>query len=661
MKILLTQRFLSVFAVIWSLLLFQCQERGYPLHGQLLDDEGAPIVGAEITVDGVEANGKTDSEGWFTVVSPFPYQNEISFTISKSGYESSEFLLPRPDDTISKHGRKGPMLVAPTPLKASPPALLQVTSPQDGALVELDGCCDGVVEVSGLVSGPPRDNLYLDVVFALDVSGSIEKKEIFEQEISAAQTLLGQLNPDTTRVAVVRFASEAEQLQKLTKDFSKVTTVFGDLLEGGPEPYGEDGSATHYAEALREALDTHKKSPIKYRDSTTNKQVTVQPLRVVVFISDGIPTLPAQPGMSQEKADIQASLAAARLLAAQGVLVYGYALDVDSAERELTTLPAIAAITSGRYSEVRDPDDAVFIIPETSLVGMGAVDIENLKTGEKLTVETSPDGFFSGSVSVGPGTQSLRISARDFDGLQATTQDVTVIGEYEIDRTEPLGLADQPVSERGVFTPYGDDLDDNDIWTLLVGAYGQYPDAVESINTEVFVIPGDEGESMTLAGEFVFSEACYKGDFGYLIVDPSDLEASTLAQFEAATSENVLFNTIEGGDECGTHYLEPGEVTFDLTLPAGTSLVFFLVSDGTLAEGQAGLQAVLYTVSSFNLGGYDQVLSYYSEEGRGGNGSRQSILAFEDQPLVNSPPLDYSDVVIHLEGLYPSQPSCGCD
>ncbi|MCP4599833.1 MAG: VWA domain-containing protein [Proteobacteria bacterium] len=472
----------------------------YVLHGQILSHEGDPLEEMQVTADGVTADNFTDSEGWFTVTSPFEFEDKVSITISGRGFKAAEFIADISDEYTLWNGEKEKE-IEPIPVSKKPqPAFFDIVSPQDHSMIDLDECCDGKVEIRGVVSLPPRDNLYLDVVFAVDVSGSVGKKDIFSQEIDAAKALLNELNSNTTRVAVVQFASKAEIIQELTGDLDEIESTFETMLDEGPKTFGREGGATHYADALHSAMDIHKSSPIEYVDSSTNEIAEAEPLRIVIFISDGIPTLPAYSGMSQEKADIEATLAAARLLKAHEISVFAYAFNVDKSESKLTTLPAIAAITGGRYAEVDNPEDAVLVVPNTSFVDMNFVVLENVETGAKVTVSTTPDGFFQGAIDIGPDRQTIRISAWDFDDLNETTTELTVIGEYDVEKGVPAGLAELPVAERGTFSPYEIDLDNDNLYELLMGSYGEYTDAHEATNTEVFEAQGREGEDVTLSG-----------------------------------------------------------------------------------------------------------------------------------------------------------------
>ncbi|MCP4599834.1 MAG: DUF4114 domain-containing protein [Proteobacteria bacterium] len=143
-------------------------------------------------------------------------------------------------------------------------------------------------------------------------------------------------------------------------------------------------------------------------------------------------------------------------------------------------------------------------------------------------------------------------------------------------------------------------------------------------------------------------------------MDSTNLEASTLEAFQNAKKGNVLFNTADSGKSCGTNLIQSGQVSFEFTLPAKSSVVFFLVANGKLKDGRQGSKLVRFSVSALNQGGYDQLLTFYSENGRNGEGGPQAIIALEDLSLATGAPLDYSDAIIHINGLIPSQPYCDC-
>lgn len=665
-----TTALLSVGAILGSVACADVPEQVEPtvyvLEGRVYDDSNAPVEGARVSAGGIEAAALTDSTGAYRIESPYPFDEQVEVAISHAGKEpyvaTSSVLktpnaLPHADDAQLK--------------TAAGPQMLELTSPQNGATYQLNAACTKQIDVTGIVSYADRDNVRTDLMITIDRSGSTSRPfdaevtgspTIFEQEMAAAFELLDSLNPSVTRVSVMAFATSATTPTEFTTDYGAVRAALEAIRSEGPETIGTSTAATHYQAAMDAARTGFLTAPLTVQDSNSLENEEIETLRAMVFLSDGIPTLPVAPGASQEKGDIQASLAAAHSLAEVNIKAFTYAVGIPSATANLTTLHSIATITGGAYQTLDNPEDVTDIVPSESLVHMGEVLVGNLATGDVRHVATSPDGFFSLHIPVQAGAQTLQITALDSEGIAAIQQEVVVTGVQGVDNTMPQGLATKTVAQQGVKTPTGGKLGDSDLYEYLISQEKDYPDALESIGTEVWGVVGATGDTI-LHGEYTYREACWNSDIGYLIVDPNDLAHSTRQAFAAASSQNLIFNTGSVTTNCNQQYIASGTsgAAFAINVPAGSAVVFFLVQNGRLADGQAGSKTVIYTVSSLNPGGYDQVLSYYSEKGRQGKATTpQVVLAWEDMTLSCGADQDYDDVIFYLDGLVPAVPITAC-
>lgn len=638
----------------------------YVVEGKVYDDTNAPLEGARVSVGGVEAIALTDSTGGYRIESPFPFEDSVDVAISRPGMESYvavQSILRLPDSV--------PHTEDVSLKTAAGPQMLEVTAPQAGSTWQLNASCTRRIDVTGVVSYAPRDNVRTDLMITIDRSGSTSRAfdsevtggpTVFDQELEAAFELLDSLNPSVTRVSVMAFATDASTPTAFTTDYSAVRAELEKIRAEGPETIGTSTAATHYQAAMDAARTAFLTSPLTVQNSNTLETEDVETLRALVFLSDGIPTLPVAPGATQEKGDIQASLAAAHGLAEASIKAFTYAVGIPSATANLTTLHSIATITGGAYQALDNPDDVTEIIPSASLVHMGMVRVGNLATGDVVQGMTTPDGFFSLHIPVQAGAQTLQISALDEQGVSAIQQERVVTGIQGVDNTVPQGLASQSVAQQGLMTPTGHSLGDNDLYEYLISQEKDFPDAIESLGTEVWGVMGTTGDTI-VRGEYTYREACWNSDIGYLLVDPNDLAHSTRVALAAATSQNLLFNTGSATTNCNQQYIPGGMAgaAFSINVPAGSALVFFLVQNGRLADGQAGNKTVIYTVSSLNPGGYDQVLSYYSEKGRQGKSALpQVVLAWEDMTLSCGADQDYDDVIFTLEGVVPAAPITTC-
>lgn len=665
------------------------QAQEYTLVGKVYDETGAPLAGARVSVDGVEATALTNAKGDYTVLSPFPFSETAQVAVSAQGqqsyYAEHAVFQDVSQTTSSRAGEQSgqkisvaqsgsnPVLRAENTilLTATGPTYLSVTAPLPYSTYLLDEDCEKDIEITGAASYAPRDNVRTDLMILLDRSGSSSKPfdpnlvgspTIFEQEIEAAFKLLDALNPSVTRVSVMAFATSASAASPFTTDYGAVRAAIEAIRAEGPETIGTSGAATHYQAAMDAVRSAFDSSPLMAQDSNSLEETQVETLKALVFLSDGIPTLPVSPGTTQEKGDIQASLTAAQGLAASHIKAFTYAVGIPAATANLTTLHSIATITGGAYMTLDNPEDVTSTIPTESLVQMGMVRIENLATGAQVEVSTTPDGFFNARLPIVEDAQLIRVTALDSDNGAGISQELWVTGVQGIDTSEPQGLASENVAKRGVTTPTGGAPGDSDLYEYLISQEKDFPDAVESIATEVWGIFGTEGD-VVLRGEYTYREACWNSDIGYLLVDPTDLEHSTQVAFAGATSTNLLFNTGTATTNCNQQYVATGTSgsSFQVTVPAGKAVVFFLVQNGKLSDGQKGAKGVIYTLSGLNPGGFDQVLSYYSEAGRRGNGSLpQSVLAWEDMTLSSGADQDYDDVIFYLEGIVPAARLTAC-
>lgn len=187
----------------------------------------------------------------------------------------------------------------------------------------------------------------------------------------------------------------------------------------------------------------------------------------------------------------------------------------------------------------------------------------------------------------------------------------------------------------------------------------EYEDAVELRGVDTFQVVDSLGlgGGVTVQVDFVFKQACYESDVGYLVIDPADPPRSAGNALAHATADNILFNSGDiGHGDCNVGTIEVGTAEFHVDLQDGQVLVFFILPDRTLAQYKAnpkGKLKPLFTMPSLNPGDFDQVLSFRSLKGRTAPGSADavvtggplSVIAFEDLSIADGSDQDFTDVV----------------
>jgi hypothetical protein len=249
---------------------------------------------------------------------------------------------------------------------------------------------------------------------------------ILAAEVRAADALIASLAPNgRTRVGVITFAGEmnpqtgyrARYDQQdawlevpLTADFSAARTRLPEILRRGPN------GATDFAAAIRLAI-TELASLSGARSSARPDAK-----KVVLFLTDGLPTFPAGLGSVSDPGDVEAALTAAKVAHRAGIAINTYALGPSALTSPFTTTE-ISRITLGTFLPVQNPGDVVSFLPGMSFANVDDVVFTNLTTKEVSTdVKLLPDGSFSGFVPVREGRNRVRVTALASDGTSASVE-----------------------------------------------------------------------------------------------------------------------------------------------------------------------------------------------------------------------------------------------
>jgi hypothetical protein len=138
---------------------------------------------------------------------------------------------------------------------------------------------------------------------------------------------------------------------------------------------------------------------------------------MVLFLTDGQPTLPYGPGKDAE--NVRAVLEAAERARQGAVRVHTFAIGPEALAGPIATVE-LAARTHGTFIPVRDPGDLVDVVGAVRLPDLNGVAVRSLTTGEPAQpLRTEADGSFSGLVAAQPGENRIEIIARADDGTAA--------------------------------------------------------------------------------------------------------------------------------------------------------------------------------------------------------------------------------------------------
>ncbi len=325
--------------------------------------------------------------------------------------------------------------------------------------VELEHPTDGAVVsdplgafVAGRALAPRGDFRRIDVVVVIDTSGSTREPtgvdvngngvvgqphfgalgglfelgstdpgdSILAAEVAAARHFMRSLDPRSTRVGLVTFAGEASNgglfgrrkkpaltEVELTTDFTRVEQALDRVLQRGPS------GSTHMAAGVDQA--TIELLGLRGAASQTDAESE----KVVLFLTDGRPTLPYGPGFESD--NVKAVLRAAERGKKAGVQVHTFGIGEEALAGPIA-LVELAGRTEGIFTPVRHPGDLVDVIEQVDFANVESVQIVNRTSGESANpLLKNPDGTFSGLVPLRAGRNRIEVVARANDGSEART------------------------------------------------------------------------------------------------------------------------------------------------------------------------------------------------------------------------------------------------
>jgi hypothetical protein len=271
----------------------------------------------------------------------------------------------------------------------------------------------------------PREELVAPGSYPEDMVCSDPDDTILAAEVQAAKVLLKALKPGRTQVSVITFSGEVDLKTgrrktpdqqdavlevPLTEDFARVEEILDEIGKRGPH------GATNFAAAVK--LSVVELAGISTAKSTPRPGAK----KVLLFLTDGVPTFPFGRGASPDPEDTEAAISAARLAKMAGITINTFALG-RYALAEPVAVTEMSRITVGTYSPVRNPGDIIAFLQGVSFANVDDVVITNLTTGDvSYDVHLSPDGSFSGFVPVRVGSNDVQVVALASDGGEGSTE-----------------------------------------------------------------------------------------------------------------------------------------------------------------------------------------------------------------------------------------------
>jgi hypothetical protein len=319
---------------------------------------------------------------------------------------------------------------------------LEIEFPGDGAVVS-DSACGTFV--AGRAMALDDRSKRFDVALVLDTSGSTaeptgadingngvigarqrgrisslfggstdEGDSVLAAEVAAARQILRDFDPRTTRVAVITFAGGDSQKetgppaltrQPLTNEYGRVEHTLDFILR--TDPHGQ----TH----ISGAVDHSTTELLGLYGSRSEKIVDSE--KLVFFFTDGQPTLPFGP-LAQSDNTRAVRRSALRANKA-GIRIHSFAIGPEALAGPIASVE-LADMTGGSFIPVRHPGELSAVVDALNFANLEDVILRSETTGNAADpFRVTADGSWGGFVKMVPGSNTVQISARSTDGVEA--------------------------------------------------------------------------------------------------------------------------------------------------------------------------------------------------------------------------------------------------
>lgn len=295
------------------------------------------------------------------------------------------------------------------------------------------------VDGDGEIGEDPHQGLYAPGEFPDDVYSTDPEDTVLHAEVLAARALIEGLDPKRVRVGLITFSGEVDPetgLRRapeqqdatlkvpLTRDFSQLQSALDEVLREGPH------GATNFAAGIRLATqELAGMSGARSRPVDGHK-------RVMLFLTDGIPSFPAGRADTQDPEDVEAAVRAARVSQVAAIRINSFALGMDALARPKAATE-IAAVTLGTFTPVIEPGGVVVALQSVSFANVEDVGVVNVTTREHATdVHLNPDGSFVAFVPVKVGRNRVIVNALSSDGAETNRELIFDFALKEADDAE---------------------------------------------------------------------------------------------------------------------------------------------------------------------------------------------------------------------------------
>ena len=272
----------------------------------------------------------------------------------------------------------------------------------------------------------------------LDLSSDDPGDSILAAEVSAARTLLEQLDGRHVRVGVVAFSGDGDASTRdaftavpLTDRYDKVAHGLERLL--GEGPHGRTNLSAGIAAASVELSGT----------VAALSEPRPEAQRVILFMTDGEPTLPV-PRDSRKNARL--TIEAARSAAALRTRIDSFAIGAEATSTQATAiLREVSAAGGGRFTAVRHPADLVATFAALDLAEIETLEVRNASDGRRADpIQLDADGSFAALLPLRDGENTIEIEARSRGGARVVRR-LTV---QRVAEAEPPVLAARLLARR---------------------------------------------------------------------------------------------------------------------------------------------------------------------------------------------------------------------
>jgi hypothetical protein len=294
---------------------------------------------------------------------------------------------------------------------------------------DVDG--DGVVGVNPLLELLPP------TAYSAETLSSDPDDSILHAEVAAARALIERVDPRRVRVGVISFAGEVDPMTgkrkhldqqdawvdaPLTADLAQIHRTLDAILARGAR------GATNFAAGVR--LGIRELSGLSGARSRSRPEAK----KVILFLTDGAPTLPSGRGNQIDPGDSEAAVRAAQVAHRAGITINTYALG-PGALTYPEVVTEMARVSLGTYTPVQNPGDIIMLLQGVTFANVEDVVFTNITTGDFSTdVRLNPDGSFQGYVPVQEGPNRVRVIALASDGSRGAVE-----FEFEFNRSELSG------------------------------------------------------------------------------------------------------------------------------------------------------------------------------------------------------------------------------